>query len=88
MKNINISVDTEEKASAFLCGISANPKFGTKLGYRQSDHAILTDEDMQCLKNRTQRLLTWLPLESDHLLSVPSTWETKQLLALVTLALD
>lgn len=43
---------------------------------------------MQCLKNRTQKPLTRLPSELDHFLSAPSTWETKQLLALVTLAFD
>lgn len=43
---------------------------------------------MQCLKNRIQKPLTRLPLEPDHFLSAPSTRETKQLLALVTLAFD
>lgn len=92
-KNLRTSWKTQSQLAAavvleFWITPSLKRKKKTKLRLRQSDHAILTGEDMQCLKNRTQEPLTWLPWEPDHFLSAPSTWETKQLLALVTLAFD
>lgn len=84
-----MSEDTEPKLSASVVfGVSDNSKFKAKFGLRQRDHAILISKDMQCFKNRTQKPLTLLPSEPDHFWSVPGSWETKQRLALVTLAFD